>query len=89
MRTINEKYETISESDIDLSVGHIEYCLTIREDAAPVDNVKKFAWDDDDYEKVMLYRVDSVETEPTIQDEIDSVLVDQEYRLTLLELGIS
>ena len=89
MRIINERYETISESDIDLSVGHIEYCLTIREDAAPIDNITKFAWDDADYEKVKLYRVDSTEIEPTMQDEIDAVLIDQEYRLTLLELGIS
>lgn len=89
MRIINENYETISESDVDLNVGHIEYCLTIREDADPIDNVTKFAWDDDDYEKVKLYRVDSIETEPTVQDETDALLIDLEYRVTLLELGIS
>ena len=32
---------------------------------------------------------DGVEEEPTAQDDTDAMLIDHEYRLTLLELGIS
>ena len=33
--------------------------------------------------------VEDVPTEPTAQDDIDVMLVDHEYRLTLLELGVN
>lgn len=32
---------------------------------------------------------EAVESEPSIQDDIDAMLVDQEYRITMLELGIT
>lgn len=32
---------------------------------------------------------EETETEPTAQDDIDAMLVDHEYRLTLLELGLT
>ena len=31
----------------------------------------------------------TIEPEPTAQDDIDAMLVDHEYRLTLLELGVA
>ena len=31
----------------------------------------------------------SVEKEPSAQDDIDAMLIDQEYRITMLELGIT
>lgn len=90
MRTINENYETIDESVIDLSKGQLLPATVIREYAEPIDDITKFAWSDEDYEEVQMYVLNSepekqVKTE---QDDIDEMLVDHEYRLTLLELGI-
>ena len=89
MRIIDENYNTIQESEADLEKGFLVNALSVREDAKPIDNITKFAWSDDDYEEVKMYRLYTTETEPTIQDEMDSVLIDLEYRVTLLELGIS
>lgn len=89
MRIINENYKTIDESEADLKKGFLVNALSVREDAKPIDNITKFAWSDDDYEEVKMYRIRTTETEPTIQDEMDAMLIDQEYRITLLELGIS
>lgn len=42
-------------ADYDLSSGYLIKSEIIKKDAAPIDNVTKFAWDDDDYEEVMFY----------------------------------
>lgn len=55
MRYVNEKFETIAESEIDLEKGYLSNVKAIREDAEPIDNVKKFAWDDDDFEEAQMY----------------------------------
>lgn len=90
MRIINESYETISESDVDLVKGYLTKVTTIREDATPIDNVTKFAWEDDDYEEVQQYCLYSAAQElpATPQDDTDAMMVDLEYRMTLFELGI-
>lgn len=36
-----------------------------------------------------IERVSDAETEPTAQDDTDAILIDHEYRLTLLELGLT
>ena len=53
MRIVNRNFETITEYD--LSVGRLMNTVAIKEDAAPIDNVEKFAWADEDYEKVQMY----------------------------------
>ena len=50
MRTVNQQGETIT--DYDLSKGVLTPAKVIREDAAPIDNVTKWAWAEDDYEDV-------------------------------------
>lgn len=55
MRIVNESFETIDESEIDMGKGYLAEGQVIREDAEPIDNITKFAWDDDDYEDVMIY----------------------------------
>lgn len=89
MRIIDESFETITEYD--LSAGHLVSATAIREDASPIDNITKFAWSDEDYEAVQMYIPNREEPapEPTAQDDTDAMLVDHEYRLTLLELGIT
>lgn len=95
MRIVNENLETISESDVDLKKGHLTEGQAIREDAKPIDDVTKFAWDDDDYETVMIYVLfenissDILPETNSPQADTDAMMVDHEYRITLLELGIS
>lgn len=62
MRTVNQQGETIT--DYDLSKGVLTPAKVIREDAAPIDNVTKWAWAEDDYEDVMMY----IETPEEIEE---------------------
>ena len=39
----------------DLSLGYLTKSIVIKKDAIPIDDKTKSAWDDDDYEEVMLY----------------------------------
>lgn len=57
MRLLDENDNEIQESDCDLSIGHIQKEIIIRPDAVPIDDVTKFAWDDDDYEEIKRYIV--------------------------------
>lgn len=53
MRIIDEDGNTIS--DPDLEKGQLVNSIVIKENAVPIDNETKFAWDDDDYEEVLVY----------------------------------
>ena len=87
MRYIDENFNDINESNIDLSKGYLIPAKIIKKEATPIDNISKFAWYDDDYEDAEMYCLGTI-IETTEQDETDAMLVDHEYRLTLLELGI-
>ena len=87
MRYIDENFNDINESNIDLSKGYLIPAKIIKKEATPIDNISKFAWYDDDYEDTEMYCLGTT-IETTEQDETDAMLVDHEYRLTLLELGI-
>lgn len=67
MRTVNQQGETIT--DYDLSKGVLTPAKVIREDAAPIDNVIKWAWAEDDYEDVMMYVETPEETEEYVSPE--------------------
>lgn len=67
MRTVNQQGETIT--DYDLSKGVLTPAKVIREDAAPIDNVTKWAWAEDDYEDVMMYVETPEETEGYVSPE--------------------
>lgn len=88
MRIVNENLETIDE--VDLSKGRLVEGVAIREDAEPIDNITKFAWSDADYERVQIYMVNKEPEEHVItaQDDTDAMIIDHEYRLTLIELGL-
>lgn len=43
--------------DPDLEVGELRQETRIKPDAIQIDNKKKFAWDDDDYEDILRYHV--------------------------------
>nr|DAZ73577.1 MAG TPA: hypothetical protein [Caudoviricetes sp.] len=39
----------------DLTLGYVTEQVVIRDDAEPIDDIEKFAWDDDDYETRQVY----------------------------------
>ena len=39
----------------DMTNGYLQPKTIIRPDAAPIDNVKKFAWEDGDYQEIQVY----------------------------------
>ena len=57
MRLLNEQNREITESECDLTVGYITEETIIRPDAAPIDNVTKWAWANEDYETIRRYVV--------------------------------
>ncbi len=57
MRLLDENNNEILESDCDLSIGYIQKETIIRPGATPIDDITKFAWDDDDYETIRRYIV--------------------------------
>ena len=57
MKLLNEQNREITESECDLTVGYITEETVIRADAAPIDNVTKWAWADEDYETIRRYVV--------------------------------
>ena len=70
MRVINQNHETITEYD--LTKGYLVPTQVIREDAEPIDNVKKFAWADEDYEEVQMYIPFPEKTTPSKLDVIEA-----------------
>lgn len=55
MRIIDRSGNTLNEYDLEL--GYLSPSMVIREGAKPIDDIEKFAWDDDDYEEVMIYEL--------------------------------
>ena len=53
MRVIDQNGNTITEYD--QTNGQMIPIKAIREDAAPIDNVTKWAWADEDWEEVLMY----------------------------------
>lgn len=53
MRIIDEYGKEITNPD--LSQGYTVETVIIKPDATPIDDKTKFAWDDDDYETVLIY----------------------------------
>ena len=67
MRTVNQHLQTITEYD--LGKGILLPAKAIKEDAAPIDNITKWAWAEDDYEDVMMYVETPEETEGYVSQE--------------------
>jgi len=57
----------------------------VKEDAVPIDNVTKFAWDDEDYEDAMMYVLNPETPEPTQAERIAEL----EEALALLLSGVT
>ena len=67
MRVVDQFLTTITEYDLDK--GTLIPTRAVKEDADPINNVIKWAWDDDDYEDVMMYIEMAEETEGYISQE--------------------
>lgn len=53
MRILDE--EGVEVPDPDLEAGFLAEVEVVRPDAAPVDDIAKFAWADEDYERALRY----------------------------------
>lgn len=63
MKVLDSNWKEIK--DYDLKKGYLSPNRAIKKDAIPPDDITKFAWDDEDYEEVMIYElfpVDNVKT---------------------------
>lgn len=57
----------------DLTKGSLSTKTVVRPDAAPIDNVTKFAWEDEDFEDVQVYiPFEDLANEPTQLDRIEA-----------------
>ena len=55
MRILNALDQEITREQCDLTTGYLQEETVIRTDAAPIDNITKFAWGDEDYETIQRY----------------------------------
>lgn len=56
MRTIDTDGNTIEEYNLDK--GHLVNSITLKPGTTAIDNTVKFAYEDDDYEQVLMYVLD-------------------------------
>lgn len=60
----------------DLTKGSLSVRTVIRPEAAPIDNVTKFAWEDGDYRQIQVYiPYGEPDTTPSQLDRIEAQLV--------------
>lgn len=93
MRVVNNKYETLT--DYDLTAGKLVSSQAVKEDAEPIDNIKKFAWADEDWEEVLMFISNPVKTTAEKIEELKEKLRESDYHIlkivegatTLLECG--
>ena len=86
MRYFDDYGNELLESEVDLSVGFLTTGTIIKADAQPIDNIKKFAWDDEDYEEAYFYHLNpEPSNEPTQEERIKEL----EAALELLLSGVT
>lgn len=88
MRLLDKNHNEIQESEIDLNKGRLYTTMIIKPDASPVDDVTKFAYYDDDYEKVQIYEriPDEIFTQRRI-DELKHNLSETDYVVIKISEG--
>lgn len=91
MRYFDDFGNELLENEIDLTCGYLTTGTVIKVDAAPIDNVDKFAWADDDYEEAQFYHLYSNDPEPTPSpDEYEARIaaLEEELVATKILLGV-
>lgn len=90
MRLVDVNYNTISESDIDKERGRLYEKTIIKPDAVSVDDVTKSAYEDDDYEMVIVYeRISDAELLKKYIDDLKKRLSDTDYVVIKIAEGVS
>ena len=79
MRVIDTTGKTITEYD--LATGKLYPIKAIREDAKPIDNVTKFAYASEDYEKAMIYIPNKEKTPKQRISELKKRLTATDYKV--------
>lgn len=89
MRILDENGNELTEKQIDLEKGTLSIPTQIvKADAEPIDNITKFAWNDDDYEEVQYYTI-TVETAEQRIDRLKSKLAATDYVVIKIAEGVS
>lgn len=91
MKIFNEENQEITLEDCDLTLGVLSPYLAVKADAAPIDNVTKFAWSDDDYEEAQMYIQMYTKKEYYQQqiDELKNKLAETDYVVIKIAEGAS
>lgn len=53
--------------------GYYQKVTRIKADATPIDNITKFAWNDDDYEEVEEWIENPVEIGKTVEERVSEI----------------
>ena len=85
MRVVNERYETITE--FDLSAGRLVPSIAVKEDAVPIDNMKKYAWADEDWEEVQMFIPSLIKTPAEKIAELKVRLRESDYHILKIVEG--
>lgn len=78
----------VDEEERDPSTGYYYKATVIKEDALPIDNITKFAWDDEDYEEVELWH-EYTEEEIERQEEQKRMELEKEQMKNLTILTVN
>ncbi len=79
MRVINENGQTITEYD--LTCGKLYQTKAIKEDAEPIDRIKKFAYTSEDYEDAQMYVKNKEKTPEEKIQILKKKLSDTDYKV--------
>lgn len=82
MKIFDKLGNELNEADLDLERGRLIPTNRIKPDAKPVDDVEKFAYEDDDYEDILEYIVpDEAEWLERQIDTFKRELADTDYHI--------
>ena len=88
MRILNEQDQELTQAQCDLTIGFLRQEVIIRPNAAPIDNITKFAWADEDYETIQRYvEVPEEQRRSERIDKLKALLQDSDYAVIKIAEG--
>ena len=89
MKIFDRLGNELNKADLDLERGRLIPTNRIKPDAKPVDDVEKFAYEDDDYEDILLYEVpDEAERLERQIERYKRELTDTDYHILKVVEGV-
>lgn len=89
MKIFDQSGKELNEADLDLERGRLIPANRIKPDAKPVDDKTKFAYEDDDYEDILLYEMpDEAEWLERQIDTFKRELADTDYHILKVVEGV-